>query len=215
MDHEEVESMLENKNADNYETEQGSARRLVQTDMHGFNLSEKDSEVFGHNYPKKPFENSSIITFQNVGQLPQSMYGRKSIQMSKAFKDSKANIALYAEPSSNDRFLNPNEKFNDRMKMKSPGSFSIISCNTKLGESAKWNTVGGNAITLDANLLSHMEHHGYGKDKSGLGRWTWCRIRGCDNIFTRFVSAYRPCRNTTSMLRYWAQQIIFLGTNLI
>ena len=52
MDHEEVESMLENKNADNYETEQGSARRLVQNDMHGFNLSEKDSEVFGHNYPK-------------------------------------------------------------------------------------------------------------------------------------------------------------------
>lgn len=140
LDHDEVNNFLENKNADNYETEQGNERRLVQTNMHGFNLSEKDSEVFGHNYPKKPFENSSIITFQNVGQLPQSMYGRKSIQMSKAFKDSKANIALYAEPSLNDRFLNPNEKFNDRMKMKSPGSFSIISCNTKLGESAKWNT---------------------------------------------------------------------------
>ena len=69
MDHEEVKSMLENKNADNYETEQGNAIKLVQTNMHGFNLSEKDSEVFGHNHPKKPFENSSIITFQNVGQL--------------------------------------------------------------------------------------------------------------------------------------------------
>ena len=137
------------------------------------------------------------------------------MQISNLFKHSKENISIYAEPLINDRLMNPNEKFSDRMKMKNPGSFSIISCNTKLGESAKWNTVGGNAITLDANLLSHMEHQGYGKDKSGLGRWTWCRIRGCDNIFTRFISAYRPCRNTTSMLGCWAQQIFFLGTNLI
>ena len=67
---------------------------------------------------------------------------------------------------------------------------------------------------MDANLLSHMEKQGFGKDKTGLGRWTWCRIRGCDNIFTRFISAYRPCRNVTSMQGCWAQQINFFRNEL-
>ena len=63
MDHEEVEKLLENRNADNYETGQNNTRTLVQTDMHGFSIPEKDSEAFGHNYPSRPFDNSSIITF--------------------------------------------------------------------------------------------------------------------------------------------------------
>ena len=74
--------------------------------------------------------------------------------MSKAFKDSNANVvALYAEPSINDRFLNPNEKFKDKMRMKNPGTFSILSYNANMGEDAKWNTIGGMAITMDLSLI--------------------------------------------------------------
>ena len=144
--------------------------------MHEDLLQEKDSEAFGHNFPKKPFDNSSIITFQNIGRLPKSGYGHKSVQMATAFKDSNANIALYAEPSINDRFLNPNEKFKDRMRMNNPGSFSILNYNANMGEDAKWNTIGGTTITMDSNFTSHMTQQGYGKDKSGLGRWCWVRI---------------------------------------
>ena len=214
MDHEEVERLLENRNADNYETGQNNTRTLVQTDMHGYSLPEKDSEAFGHNYPSRPFDNSSIITFQNIGRLPRSAFGHKSIQMSRAFRDSKANIAMYAEPSLNDCLLNPNEKFRDRMRMRSPGSFSIISYNTKMGELARWNTVGGSAITMDANLSSHKVENGYGTDRRGLGRWSWVRIRGCDDIFTRFVSAYRPCKNNTSMTGCWGQQVNYFRNEL-
>ena len=206
LNHEEVEQRLENKNANNFETGRES-RGFVQTDMHGDCMPEKDSEAFGHNYPKKPFDNSSIITFQNIGRLPKSAFGHKSVQMSKAFKDSNANIALYAEPSINDRFLNPNEKFNDRMKMKNPGSFSMLSYNSNMGEEATWDTIGGTAITMDANFTSHMTKQGYGMDKTGLGRWCWIRLRGCCNIFTRFVTAYRPCKNTKSIRGAWGQQV--------
>ena len=80
-------------------------RGFVQTDLHGERMPEKDSKAFGRNYPNKPFDNSSIITFQNIGRLPKSAFGHKSIQMSKAFKDSKASIALYAEPSINDDIM--------------------------------------------------------------------------------------------------------------
>ena len=60
-----------------------------------------------------------------------------------------------AELSINDRFMNPNEKFIDRMRLKSPKSYSIISYNINMGEAATWNTVGGTAITLDCNFNSH------------------------------------------------------------
>ena len=72
-------------------------KRLVQTDLHGDTIPEKDSEVFGHNFPVKLFDNCSIITFQNIGGLPRNLRSFKNHQMSKAFKESKASIALYAE----------------------------------------------------------------------------------------------------------------------
>ena len=88
-----------------------------------------------------------------------------------------------------------------------PGSFSVMSYNINLGENAVWNTVGGTAITMDSNFTSHMVQQGYGKDKTGLGRWTWVRIRGCGNVHARFVSAYRPCKITSSIRGAWAQQV--------
>ena len=91
--------------------------------------------------------------------------------------------------------------------MKNPGSFSILSYNSNMGEDAKWNTIGGTAITMDSNFTSHITQQGYGKDKSGLGRWCWIRIRGCNNVFTRFITAYRPCKNKKSMQGCWGQHV--------
>ena len=58
-----------------------------------------------------------------------------------------------------------------------------------------WNLVGGTAITIDGGFLAHKATNGIGKDPTKLGRWTWMRLFGRDQIHTRFVSAYRPCRN--------------------
>ena len=83
-----------------------------------------------------------------------------------------------------------------------------------MGELARWNTVGGSAITMDANLSSHMVKQGYGKEKTGLGRWSWVRVRGCDDIFTRFISAYRPCKNTSSIMGCWGQHVNYFRKEL-
>lgn len=109
MDHEEVERLLENKNSDNHKSSQDRERRIVQLDMYGDIVQEIDSEIFRHNFPKKPYDNSSIITFQNTGQLPQNAYAHKLIQMAQAFKDSKANIAMYVELLINDKLMTPNK----------------------------------------------------------------------------------------------------------
>ena len=40
-------------------------------------------------------------------------------------------------------------------------------------------------------------HHAAGKgtDPSEMGRWTWVRIKGRNNMYTRIYSIYRPCKS--------------------
>ena len=64
-----------------------------QRNLHGEVLTSKDSDTFGDEFPKSPETNCSIITYQNIGQQPQSRYERKAIETSKAFRMSKASIA--------------------------------------------------------------------------------------------------------------------------
>ena len=80
-------------------------RNLVQTNLLGEQMPAKDSEVFGHNYPTYPGDNSTIITFQNTGPQPASSYAHKAVQTARAFKESKASVALYAETSLNDSVI--------------------------------------------------------------------------------------------------------------
>ena len=46
-----------------------------------------------------------------------------------------------------------------------------------------------------------------GKDPSNLGRWSWIRVKGNNEITTVIISAYLPCRaRKESMLSTYAQQ---------
>jgi hypothetical protein len=55
---------------------------------------------------------------------------------------------------------------------------------------------GGNVL-LSINNAAHRVMEA-GRDSSGLGRWTWTRYRGRNNITTRVICAYRPCFPTGS-----------------
>ena len=44
--------------------------RLTQANLHGVAISASDSETFGHTFPSTPGTNTTIITFQNIGQQP-------------------------------------------------------------------------------------------------------------------------------------------------
>ena len=60
-------------------------------------------------------------------------------------------------------------------------------------------------ITIDENMCSYKIRNGNGQDKEHLGRWTWTRVRGRDNIHSRFITAYRPCKNK-GLNTVWTQQ---------
>ena len=89
-------------------------------------------------YPEQPNNNSTIITFQNTGQQPYTRYSYKSSATTLAFRESHANIVLYAEISLNEQKLKLNEKFNDRMKHFNQNSFSLVSSNQHYSKNAGW-----------------------------------------------------------------------------
>jgi hypothetical protein len=51
-----------------------------------------------------------------------------------------------------------------------------------------------------------------GKDKEGLGRWSWILFRGSDGHMTRLITAYNPCKSgrVNSGMSYQQQQQYFI-----
>jgi hypothetical protein len=111
-------------------------------------MAAKDSQSFGDTYPPNPGKNSTIITFQNIGPQRFSLYHQTSAATSRAFKDSQAGIALYAECSLIESLLPAGNGFNNRMRIRSPNFFSRLRNNTNERHITKWNQRGGAAFTL-------------------------------------------------------------------
>jgi len=54
---------------------------------------------------------------------------------------------------------------------------------------------------------------GTGGDPTGLGRWTWSRIRGKGGMVFRYASVYCPCENRSGKIAVWTQQKTYLQNN--
>jgi hypothetical protein len=178
-------------------------KRLTQSNLQGEHMAAKDSESFRDTYPPNPGKNKTIITFQNIGPQRFSLYHQTSVATSRAFKDSEAGIALYAECSLIGSLLPAGNGFNNKMRILSPNSFSRLTNNTNERHIATWNQRGGAAFTVQNNIKSHQTSHG--TNKSGLGGWIWTRLCGKGTSYTRLVSAYRPCNNK-GIGTVWTQQ---------
>jgi hypothetical protein len=97
---------------------------LVQATLQGEDLAAKDSKAFGDIFPPQPGKNCTI------GPQRYSLHHPTSTATSRAFKDSQAGIALYAECSLVEMLLPAGNGFNDRMRVKSPNSYSRLTNNT-------------------------------------------------------------------------------------
>ena len=66
--------------------------------------------------------------------------------------------------------------------------------NTHPEESDGTHLQGGTSVYAINEVVNRVK--GSGVDPSGLGRWCHIRLKGKNNMVTRFYSAYKPCRNT-------------------
>jgi len=182
--------------------DQHTRQPLTQTDLMGVPLCRTDSESYGHNFPTNPSLNSSIITFQNIGPQPKTNYTSKARFNSRSPTKCNASVSLYTEHCLNEKVLDPQSTFSNRIKSSNSATFTYISNNTT--EDSPWNLTGGTGFTIHHSLLSHKSSHG--SDPTGLGRWTFVRLKGKHDSSISIFSAYRPCKNTTSLGSVWCQQ---------
>ena len=102
LTHYQVTKYLKNKPLRQRQRKRNRKRSsLVQTNLWGQQLDSFECEYFGDFYPSRVRSNSIIVTYQNIGQQPQFSWEYKSLEMSKAFRDSKTSVALYTETGLN------------------------------------------------------------------------------------------------------------------
>ena len=113
--------------------------RLAQANLDGISISVSDSEHFGHNFPLILSTNTTIVTFQNIGQQPNEATKSKSTHTNRAFRSSNVSMALFAKYGLNEAKLQSPHLFNTRMKSVEPHSFSYITNNINEKAIASWN----------------------------------------------------------------------------
>jgi len=177
--------------------------RPTKANLHVIAISASDSEHFGHNFHLVPGTNTTIVTFQKIGQQPNETTKSKSIHIARAFRSSNAGMALFAEHGLNGAKRQSPHLFNTRMKSMGPRSFSYITNNINEKAVAYWNQTGGTGFTINLLFRSHKDDHGC--DRTGLGRWTHLRFRGTGQTTVRMISAYRPCQNKRDYGSVWNQ----------
>ena len=102
---------------------------LAQANLDWTAISASDTEHFGHNFISTPVTNTTIVTFQNIGQQPNEATKSKSTHNALAFRSSNAGVAMFAEHGLNEAKLQLPHLFNTRMKSVEPRSFSYITNN--------------------------------------------------------------------------------------
>ena len=84
-----------------------------------------------------------------------------------------------------------------------PGDRTSYACNKH--ETTTVKQQGGTCLTMTAKYGQYIGD--IGTDESGLGRWSWIRIKGNNNLVTTIISAYLPCiPRKQSLLSTYAQQ---------
>ncbi|CAB9522814.1 unknown protein [Seminavis robusta] len=97
------------------------------------------------------------------------------------------------------------ERVKDQLEPQQTKSFMSFNRHDLTNTKHQW---GGTGI-LSHGKLSHYSM-GAGSDKAQLGRWTWARYRGKDNIVLRCVSIYQPCENKSEATSVWSQHRRYL-----
>ena len=100
---------------------------------------------------------------------------------------------------------------NWRSRTKGLGIHSNLTCNTiELPISSPYEP-GGTGVVLSQTMAPHVIR--MRKDKVGLGRWAWTRLRGKERVIT-IISAYRPCKpSTTGVQTLYVQHARSLSVN--
>ena len=143
-------------------------------------------------YDKLPHKTNQIIriTFININGLPQDKDNVKNRQIYNTLQKTQTDIIGFTETNLRWHKLPQRDQWRERTQGMWESSHTSIGYNFKDSGTSKFQP--GGTMTLSIGKASHRVVD-KGQDPTGLGRWSWTRYRGTENIATRIITAYRPC----------------------
>ena len=153
-----------------------------------------DLKEYGHPYSSTlATTNTFRIHSQNIQNIPVEAYKLKSRGIAKELKKKLADVYLWQEVGLCWAKLPAADSWKSRTpRMHLHSNFAYN--NTEINNSVPYQP-GGVGVLLTNTLSPRVI--GKGKDPTGLGRWTWTRLRGKERAVT-MISAYRPCKPSTA-----------------
>ena len=150
-----------------------------------------------HTYDKLPHKNDKIlrITFININGIPKNKEQPKNKLITDAIIRTETDIMGMTETNLRWNKLALKDQWTERTKGVWECSHHTIGHN--LNDPGSTEFQPGGCITLSLGPASHRVTS-KGMDDAKLGRWTWTRYKGTNNISLRVITAYRPCKITNA-----------------
>lgn len=153
-----------------------------------------NSSQFG-NRPDIKYNDNLRISFVNANGVPQLPSHEKNDAIFQFFHRHSIDILGMTEVNRNWRHLPESHNWHNRTRTWWESSKSSISYNTNDSSSTAFQP--GGTITQAINKAAHRVIE-TGRDKSNLGRWSWIKLQGKNNIKLRVITAYRPCKPSSA-----------------
>ena len=171
-----------------------------------------NSEAWGDRMNKKR-PHTLRLALANVDSLPMHKNDEKNDSIARFCVDNELDFLGMTEPNKCWHLLPTDDRIHERFYGYWENMHASIAYN-KNNPHAAPHQVGG-AVGLSFNQAAHRidsTSGGRGQDPTGLGRWTWTRFRGRDNVCLRVAVVYAPCKSS-GPLTAWSQQMAYFNSN--
>ena len=152
---------------------------------------DQSPDYCGHKLGKKR-QNTTRVCLVNINGIGMKRQSKKSEEIRNFMDGGSVDVMGLVETNVNWSKLRARDTLWDRTKTWFEHRAISVAYNTKDGVSASKRQQGGTATLLKDKIAHKLQDTGF--DPSGLGRWSWVRIRGRQGCVTRMVTVYCPVK---------------------
>ena len=131
-----------------------------------------------------------LCVFANINGLPRTVNQPKERALQKLITDYNIDVMGCSEVNLNWSKLPPREQWAERSSGWWENSITSMAWNREDEATSSSQPGGCLQMVKDKAATSWTES---GNDETGLGRWTWTRHKGKNNITVKIYTAYRTC----------------------
>jgi hypothetical protein len=161
------------------------------------------SQAWGDVLQSPKPEHTLRICLQNVGGLPHTSSQIKNSQVFSFVNSTEVDILALTETNVCWRQLPVHDRLPERTRGWWESLHLLIGYYS--GDSVRSALQPGGEVIFSVNQAAHRVQSS-GSDPSGLGRWSWTRYLGRNQVTIRVIAAYRPVHNATGALSTYNRQ---------